>query len=119
LKSKIINMADRLRDNADRKLASMFRSDPVADDGFSVGVMAKIKRRLWVRRLALPVAFVVGAAIAVKPLSQLVMTFSKLLEVLPADITGLSLSLIPQGTTIFLGGMLALGFAMIVNMLQD
>lgn len=119
MKSKIINMVDRLKDNEDQMLEALFGSDLVPDNGFSTGVMTRLKRRLWIRRLTLPVAFVVGAAIAVKPLSQLVLTLSKLLAILPSNVTGLSLDLIPQNSTIFLGGLLALGFVMITKMLEE
>ena len=54
--SKIINMAEHIKDDADRMLESMFASDPVPDDGFSVRVVRKVRRRIWVRRLTLPIA---------------------------------------------------------------
>ena len=60
--SKIINMADKIKDADDRLLESMFAAEPIADAGFSVRIVKKIRRRLWVRRLALPLAAVIGAA---------------------------------------------------------
>ena len=33
--SKIINMADKLMDAEDQLLEAMFKSEPIADDGFS------------------------------------------------------------------------------------
>ena len=119
MKLKIINMADRLKDNADRMLESLFGSGTVSDNGFSNRVMKRLNRRLWIRRLALPVAFLIGAAIAVKPLSQLVVTFSKLLTVIPADFGGLSIDLIPQMTTVILGGLLLVAMTMITKLLED
>ena len=112
-------MVDRLKDNEDRMLESLFESEPVLDNGFSARVMTRLTRRLWVRRLALPVAFLVGAVIAVKPLSQLVVTFSKLLTVIPADFGGMSIDVIPQATTFFLGGLLLVATMMITKMLED
>ncbi len=119
MKSKIINMADRLKDNEDKVLESLFGSEPVLDNGFSARVMTRLNRRLWIRRLALPAAFLVGAAVALKPLSQLVMTFSKLLTVIPTDVGGLSIDMIPQSTTVILGALLLVAMMMITKMLED
>lgn len=112
-------MVDRLKDNEDRRLESLFRSDPVPDAGFSRKVMSRIRRRIWIRRLALPTAFVIGAAIALKPLSQLVVAFSQLLTLIPADFGGLSLDIIPQASTILLGAMLLAAMSMVTKMLAD
>ncbi len=112
-------MVDKLKDNEDKMLEAMFRSDPVPDNGFSLSVMSQIKRRLWIRRLTLPSAFVVGAAIALKPLSQLVVTFSKFVTVLPANFGSLSLDILPQTSTIFLGGLLLAAMIMVTRMLEE
>ena len=112
-------MADRLKDSEDKLLETLFGSEPVPDNGFSASVMKRLNRRLWVRRLTLPIAFIIGAAIALKPLSELVVTFSKLLAVVPSNIGGFSLDAVPQSSTIFLGGLLALGFVMVAKMLED
>ena len=112
-------MVDRLKDNEDKKLESLFRSEPVPDDGFSARVVTRLNRRIWIRRLTLPAAFLIGAAISVKPLSQLVVTLSKLLTVMPADVGGLSFDMIPQTTTIILGGLLLVAMMMITKILED
>ncbi len=77
--SKIINMAEKIKDAEDRLLESMFQSDSVADNGFSDRVVRQIRRQMWIRRLALPVAMVAGAAIAVKPATQLFTVGSQIL----------------------------------------
>ena len=69
--SKIINMAEKMQDAEDRLLESMFQSGSVADNGFSDRLVRRIRRQVWIRRLALPVAMVAGAAVAVKPVVQL------------------------------------------------
>ena len=112
-------MVDRLKDNEDKLLESLFRSDPVLDNGFSLKVVSEIKRRIWIRRLTLPAAFVVGAAIAVKPLSQLAVTFSKLLTLIPTDVGSLSLGNFPQISTVILGGLLLAAMMMISRMLEE
>ncbi len=112
-------MADRLKDNADKLLESLFRSEPVLDNGFRAGVMTRLNRRVWIRRLVLPAALLIGAVIAVKPMSQLVVTFSKLLTVIPADFGGPSIDIVPQATTVFLGGLLLVAIVMITKILED
>ncbi len=112
-------MVDRLKDKEDKKLESLFRSDLIPDNGFSLKIMSRIKRRIWIRRLTLPAAFVVGAAIAVKPLSQLVITFSKFLTVVPANFGSLSLDVVPQTSTIFLGGLLRAAMMMVTKILEE
>ena len=111
-------MADKLKDNEDRKLESLFRSEPVPDNGFSARVMTRLNRRLWIRRLALPTAFVVGGVIALKPLSQLVVAFSQFLTVIPGNFAGISLDVIPQATTFMLGGFLLAAMMMVTKMLE-
>ena len=112
-------MVDRLKDNEDKLLESLFRSDPVLDNGFSLKIVSEIKRRIWIRRLTLPAAFVIGAAIAVKPLSQLAVTFSKLLTLIPTNVGSLSLSNFPQISTVLLGGLLLAAMMMVGKMLEE
>lgn len=81
-------MAERLKDREDLKLDAMFQSAPIADDGFSDRVISRIRRQIWVQRLSLPVAFVIGAAFAARPLMQLVETVSGLLKFIPQTVAG-------------------------------
>ena len=104
--SKIINMAEHIRDDEDRMLEAMFASDPIADDGFSGRVVRKVRRRIWVRRLTLPIAVLVGATIAFKPLVGLVTAVAGLVQLLPQDVVNLSYSALPQLPFIVLGAML-------------
>jgi hypothetical protein len=83
-------MAEKMQDAEDRLLESMFQSDSVADNGFSDRVIHRIRRQMWVRRLALPVAMVTGAAIALKPATQLFTVGSHIFVSLGAE------SLLPQ-----------------------
>ena len=53
-------MAERLKDDADLKLDALFRSEPVQDDGFSVRVVSRVRRRMWVQRLSFTKAFVIS-----------------------------------------------------------
>jgi hypothetical protein len=104
LTSKIINMAEKLRDAEDRMLESLFASEPIADDGFSQRVVGRIRRRIWIRRLALPIAIIIGGAIAIKPASQLVLAASKLLTIVPQDVVVTPAEWLPQVQGIAISG---------------
>jgi len=110
-------MAEKTKDSTDRLLESMFQTGPVADDGFSNRVVARIRRGIWVRRLALPIAMLIGAAIAVKPATQLLVIVPRLLEFVPADMLNTAMSFLPQLQLVVLGAMiLAIGVAFIQSL---
>ncbi len=104
--SKIINMAEKLKDAEDRLLESLFAAEPIADNGFSARIVKRIRRRLWLRRLALPVAMVIGGAIAVKPASELVIAASKLLTVVPEGVVETQVSWLPDLQNVAISGSL-------------
>jgi len=122
LESKIINMVDRLKDKEDQRLESLFRSDPVVDDGFSVRVISRVRRQMWLRRLALPCAFIVGAAISAKPLTQLARTLPELFGAVPVSslsMDRLPIESLPAMSTILMGVMLLGTLLMIGRMLEE
>ena len=98
-------MADKTSDAVDRLLASAFEAEPIADNGFSARIVSKIRRRIWVNRLALPAAVVVGAAFALKPAVQLVKALVPLLNVVPVELANAPMQFLPQVQLIVLGGM--------------
>ena len=99
-------MAEKIKDAEDRLLESLFESPPLADDGFSAGIVRKVNRQLWFRRLTLPVAAAIGGAIAFKPLAGLVTTLANLSSLIPPDLVSGATSSIPQFQTIVLGAIL-------------
>jgi len=119
LTSKIINMAEKLKDAEDRLLGAMFQAEPIADDGFSKRVVTRIRRRLWMRRLALPVAMFVGGSIAVKPVLQLSVAVSKLLAVIPMELLETPVAWFPQLQYVVLGAMLLVASMLGIRMLED
>lgn len=122
MESKIIIMVDRLKDEVDRSLESLFRSEPVRDDGFSVRVVSRVRRKMWVRRLSLPVAFTVGAAISAKPVLQLANALPNLLGSVPGvalDLDKLPIGELPQMSTMVMGVMLLAAFLMVSRMLEE
>ena len=115
-------MAERLKDSEDLKLEALFRSEPVLDDGFSARIVSRVRRRMWVRRLSLPTAFVIGAIIAAKPLMQIAALVPKVVDIVPLGLTNifdLPLEGMFQGPTIILGIMLLAASLMIGRMLEE
>lgn len=101
-------MADKIRDAEDEMLAALFRSEPIADDGFSDRVVRRIRRRLWLRRLALPTAAAIGAAIALKPLASLATSLAGFVRDLPlaGEMTAAVAAWMPSLPMLIAGGML-------------
>ena len=62
-------MVDHNSDREDRLLAELLAADPIADNGFSNRIVARIRQRLWLRRLAVPIAGFFGALIAYQPVA--------------------------------------------------
>ena len=112
-------MAERIKDEQDRMLESMFASEPIADNGFSMQVVKKVRRRIWLRRLTLPVATVIGALVAFKPLTELVTLGAGLVQMIPLDIVGASNVVIPQLPMLVLGAMLLAACMLGVRMIDD
>jgi hypothetical protein len=112
-------MAERIKDAEDRFLESMFDSAPIADDGFSEAIVRKVRRGLWLRRLALPVATLIGGAIAVKPLAGLVTAVVSLSSLLPQELLSATAAVIPQAPIIVLGAMLLVACLLGLRALED
>jgi hypothetical protein len=112
-------MAEKSKDAEDLLLGSMFDSQPVADDGFSVSVVRKIRRRLWLRRLAVPLAAVIGGAIAFKPLTGLVAALSQLWVLIPETAISAAAGSIPQLHIVVLGAVLLVAGLVGMRILED
>gem|GEM_PF-608077 len=126
MKSKIINMVDRLRDKEDLRLDALLKSDPVPDLDFSQLVMKRLRRQMWIRRLTMPMAVFMGGLIAFKPASELIVTVSKVITALPIDLTivsvdipSLSVGWLPQMTTIVFTAAIALVALILAPTLED
>jgi len=119
LTSKIINMAEKIKDAEDRLLESLFESPPLADDGFSARIVSRVNRQLWFRRLTLPVAAVLGGAVAFKPLAGLVTALANLSSLIPEDVVIGATSSIPQFQTVVLGAILLAVGLLSLRFLED
>ena len=118
----IIDMVEKLKDAEDLKLEALFRSDPLPDNGFSARVVSRVRRRIWVRRLSLPVALVIGASIAAGPLLQFVQSLPNIVGVLPQKVLGefdLPMGVLTDAPVVLLGIVL-LGVTLTIgHMLED
>ncbi len=112
-------MAERIKDAEDRLLESMFESAPIADDGFSALVLKNVRRGLWLRRLTLPVATMIGGAIAVKPLTGLVTAAASLSSMVPQEFVNTAAALVPQAQIIVLGAMLLAACMLGLRTIED
>ena len=119
MSSKIINMADHGKDALDERLEQLFAADAIADDGFSIRVTSRLKRRAWLRRLILGGAAALGAAIAFRPTVELVSLVSKLL---PGPVSSM-LDIPTHWATspqVLVGGVLLFGLLMFgLGLLED
>ena len=106
MKSKIIIMADKIKDAEDRLLESLFSAETIADDGFSTRVVGKIRRRQWLRRLTLPIAAAIGGAIAFKPAVAVFSIATQLLVAVPSEMMASATDWIPSLQMVVTGGML-------------
>ena len=120
-------MAERLKDSEDLKLEALFSSEPVLDDGFSDSVVSRVRRQMWLRRLTLPTAFIIGVIIAAKPLMQLASLAPKIVNIIPQSLMNftdvpqgfINQGFMNQGPTIFLGIMLLGAMMMVGRMLEE
>ena len=116
---KVINMAEHTRDAEDRLLESMFASEVIADNGFSARVVSRVLRRIWLRRLTLPVATLFGTLVAYKPVVGLLTTVSELSALIPQDVLGVPTDVVPQLPMLMLGAVLFATCMVGLRLLED
>jgi len=117
--SKIINMAERMKDEQDRLLESMFESSPIADNGFSRSIVRRIRRKLWIRRLILPAAVLLGGLVAYQPLAALIKTLYPLLQNITGDFLPSISGSLPSLQLIVTGALLLAVALFSLNMIED
>ncbi len=111
-------MAERLKDNEDLALEALFRSGPVADDGFSQRVVGKIRRQIWARRVTLPLAVFLGSAVAAKPVASLLGNMGEIMNNVPGG-GSLPVDSLPSVYMLIGGGMLLALALFGLNMLEE
>ena len=117
--SKIINMAEHMKDEQDRMLESMFASAPIADDGFSAQVMRRVRRKMMLRMLSLPIAVLVGGIIAFKPFSAILGIAYQLLLQLPDEFVAGAVASLPTVQLLVTGGLVLCAAIFTMSMLED
>ena len=117
--SKIINMAERIKDEQDRLLESMFESAAVADNGFSKQIVRRIRRKLWIRRITLPAAVLLGGLLAYQPLVALIKGVYRLLLSMPGDLVPSISGSLPSVQIIITGALILFVGLFSLNMLED
>ena len=117
--SKIINMAERIKDEQDRLLESMFESAPIADNGFSRQIVRRIRRKLWIRRITLPVAVLLGGLVAFQPVVALVRGLYQVLSSMPGDLVPSLAGSLPSLQLIVTGALILFVVMFSLNMLED
>ena len=119
MQSKVVNMADRLKDSEDAALEALFKSEPIADDGFSARVVARVRRRIWVRRLALPTAVAAGAAIAGPAVLDVASVMTDLVGLIPFGWLAPPTDLLPQASVTLIVGAAAVAALFAIPALED
>lgn len=119
MNSNVINMADRLKDNEDLALEALFQAEPIADDGFSSRVVSRLRRRIWTRRVTLPLAVFLGSAVAAKPASVLLASLGDALSNVPGVASALPLSSLLSPYTLVASGMLLALALFGLNLLEE
>ncbi len=117
--SKIINMAEHLKDGQDRMLESMFASAPIADNGFSAKVIRRVRRKMMLRMLSLPVAVLIGSVIAYKPFAAILGVAYQLLLRLPDEFVSSTVASLPTLQLIVTGGLILCAAVISLSMLED
>ena len=117
--SKIINMAEHMKDAQDRMLESMFASAPIADDGFSARVVQKVRRKMMLRRLSLPVAVLIGSIVAFKPFSAIIGVAYQLLLQMPDELVASAVASLPTVQFVVTGGLILCAAIFSMSMLED
>ncbi len=112
-------MANTVKDEQDRKLDAVFRLPPLSDAGFSARVVCKVRRRIWVRRLAIPLAACIGGLLSFEQLTGLVAALSRFSSLISQDIIGLTIPSVVQWPTAVVGAILILACLLGVELLEE
>ena len=115
-------MAERIKDKDDLVLEGLFRSDPLPDDGFSATVMSRVRYRIWIRRLALPTALLLGLTISAKPMVQFLDAIPGIVTAIFGDalrLEQLPVLTVPQLSTMLLGASALMAIVLASRLLDE
>lgn len=117
--SKIVNMAEKIKDAEDRMLESLFASESIADNGFSNKIVRRVNRQLWIRRLTLPVAALIGGLIAYKPFMNLLGLLGSFVSATKLDFLGPAQAMLPQIQMLVMGAVLLVVGLVSMRLVED
>lgn len=106
-------------DREDQFLKDLFSAESIADDGFSKRVMRRVRRQIWVDRLALPVAAVIGLAVAINPLVDLLAILPSLASAVPLDLPEFGGMPSVDTDMLILGGMVLIAGLFVSQVAED
>jgi hypothetical protein len=115
-------MAERIKDKDDLALEGLFRADPLPDDGFSATVMSRVRYRIWIRRLALPTALLLGLAISLKPMVQFFNALPDIVTAIFGDalrLEQLPVATVPQLSTMLFGASALMAILLASRLLEE
>ena len=111
-----------MTDKDDIFLRELFASPQIVDDGFSQRIVWKIRRQLWLERLTLPAAVIVGALFSVKPMAQLaemLFRLSPVQHMLKVDLSVTGMPALLNTQNLILGGLVFLAGMLIYQIVED
>lgn len=112
-------MAEHNMDREDKFLSELFSAEPVADDGFSRKVLRRIRRQVWVDRLALPIAAMIGLAVAINPLLDLLAILPSLAGAVPFDLPEIGSMPALDVDMLILGGLVLVAGLFVTQTAED
>lgn len=119
MKSKIINMAEKIKEPEDQFLEQLFAPEAIADDGFSDRIVGRIRRRNWLRRGAFFTAIAVGGAVAFKPAAEMASLVYRVAFDSSTGLFGLSTDWVPSLSMMLAGGVLFAATMFALRIVED
>lgn len=110
-------MVERQKDKDDLMLEALFRPERISDDGFSRRVVARVRRRVWTRRITLPLAVVAGSIVAAEPVASLLRTAFELLSTVSGS--PITSDWVPSSFTLVAGAVLFGVLLTTLNVLEE
>lgn len=103
----------------DQALKQLFHSERIADAGFSQHIVRRVRARIWLQRLIMPAALLLGGTLAYRPLVDLLGAISALADYIPVNLTELSATAAPPMSTVVTVAALVIAVLCLVPALED
>lgn len=103
----------------DQSLEQLFHGEPIADAGFSQRVVRRVRVRIWVQRLIMPAALLLGGVLAYAPLVDVLRVISGLADYVPVNLTALASTATPSMPAVVIAAALVVAALCFVPALED